>query len=265
MYTVMRSSSDVHGKNTTRVKFWLIENPLTPQFKASLPHLAKELGFEYALVKYKWPWWLRKQTEKQRAIWAYKVLFLDVLFPLDTEKIIFVDADQIVRADLHELYNLDLKGAPLGYTPFCVDARRDETKGFRFWDSGYWKDHLQGKPYHISAIYVVDLKKLRRMGAGDSFRIVYEQLSSNPDSLANLDQDLPNYAQHQIPIFSLPEEWLWCETWCNDESKKAAKTIDLCNNPQTKTPKLANAKRIIPEWEEMDEKMTAMAEQALKQ
>lgn len=33
------------------------------------------------------------------------------------------------------------------YTPFC-DSRK-ETDGFRFWKSGYWKEHLQGKPYHI--------------------------------------------------------------------------------------------------------------------
>lgn len=32
---------------------------------------------------------------------------------------------------------------------------------------------------------------------------------------------------HQVPIKSLPQEWLWCETWCDDASKKAAKTIDL--------------------------------------
>ena len=36
----------------------------------------------------------------------------------------------------------------------------------------------------------------------------------------------------QVPIFSLPQEWLWCETWCSDSSKAQAKTIDLCNNPQ---------------------------------
>ena len=36
-------------------------------------------------------------------------------------------------------------------------------------------------------------------------RVVYEQLSKEPNSLANLDQDLPNYTQHQIPIFSLPQ------------------------------------------------------------
>ena len=49
------------------------------------------------------------QTEKQRIIWAYKILFLDVLFPLSLRKVIFVDSDQIVRADFAELWNMDLK------------------------------------------------------------------------------------------------------------------------------------------------------------
>lgn len=51
-------------------------------------------------------------------------------------------------------------------------------------------------------------------------------------------QDLPNYAQHNVPIFSLPQEWLWCESWCGNATKSKAKTIDLCNNPMTKEPKL---------------------------
>lgn len=32
---------------------------------------------------------------------------------------------------------------------------------------------------------------------------------------------------HQVAIKSLPQEWLWCETWCDDTSKVRAKTIDL--------------------------------------
>lgn len=32
---------------------------------------------------------------------------------------------------------------------------------------------------------------------------------------------------HQVAIKSLPQEWLWCETWCDDTSKVGAKTIDL--------------------------------------
>ena len=47
--------------------------------------------------------WLNQQKERQRMIWGYKILFLDVLFPLNLKKIIFVDTDQIVRTDLTEL------------------------------------------------------------------------------------------------------------------------------------------------------------------
>ncbi|MNE77023.1 hypothetical protein D3C80_1733050 [compost metagenome] len=83
----------------------------------------------------------------------------------------------------------------------------------------------------------------------------YDSLSKDPNSLSNLDQDLPNYAQHVVPITSLPQNWLWCETWCSEESKSKAKTIDLCNNPKTKEHKLTSAKRIVPEWTEYDEEI----------
>jgi UDP-glucose:glycoprotein glucosyltransferase len=79
----------------TPVKFWFLKNYLSPQFKDFLPHMAKEYNFQYELVQYKWPRWLHQQSEKQRTIWGYKILFLDVLFPLDVKKIIFVDADQV--------------------------------------------------------------------------------------------------------------------------------------------------------------------------
>ena len=59
--------------------------------------MAEKYGFQYELVQYRWPRWLHQQTEKQRIIWGYKILFLDVLFPLAVDKIIFVDADQVIR------------------------------------------------------------------------------------------------------------------------------------------------------------------------
>ncbi|KAM9709881.1 UDP-glucose:glycoprotein glucosyltransferase 2 isoform 2-T3 [Menidia menidia] len=230
----------------TPVKFWFLKNYLSPSFKETISHMAESYGFQYELVQYKWPRWLHQQTEKQRIIWGYKILFLDVLFPLAVDKIIFVDADQIVRADLKELRDLDLEGAPYGYTPFC-DSRR-EMDGYRFWKTGYWASHLGNRKYHISALYVVDLKKFRKIAAGDRLRGQYQALSQDPNSLSNLDQDLPNNMIHQVAIKSLPQEWLWCETWCDDASKVTAKTIDLCNNPKTKEPKLMAAARIVPEW-----------------
>nr|CAG8559956.1 1071_t:CDS:10 [Entrophospora candida] len=247
----------------SHVKFWFIENFLSPSFKDFIPHMAKEYNFDYELVTYKWPHWLRAQKEKQRTIWGYKILFLDVLFPLDLDKVIFVDADQIVRTDLKELIDMDLKGAPYGYTPFCDN--RPEIDGFRFWKHGYWNEYLRGKPYHISALYVIDLQRFRQMAAGDQLRGQYQILSADPNSLSNLDQDLPNHMQHHIPIFSLPQEWLWCETWCSDESLLVAKTIDLCNNPMTKEPKLDRAKRQIPEWGSYDKEIADLARKISQQ
>ncbi|KAJ2777245.1 killer toxin resistant protein [Coemansia javaensis] len=243
----------VLNRTESSVKFWLIESFLSPSFKAFVPHMAEEFGFEYEFVSYKWPHWLHRETEKQRTIWGYKILFLDVLFPLGLDRVIFVDADQIVRADLQELADMDLHGAPYGYTPFCDD--RPEIDGFRFWKQGWWKDHLRGKPYHISALYVVDLKRFRQLAAGDRMRGQYQALSRDGGSLANLDQDLPNNMQHIVPIYSLPQEWLWCETWCSDAALKTAKTIDLCNNPMTKEPKLERARRLLPEWTVFDQRV----------
>ena len=99
---------------------------------------------------------------------------------MDLKKVIFVDADQIVRADLQELVDLDLHGAPYGYTPMGDD--NVEMEGFRFWKTGYWKDFLRDRPYHIrlvpsllqrqstltipchcSALYVVDLDRFRQV------------------------------------------------------------------------------------------------------
>lgn len=255
MLSIMMVSVMKHTNHS--VKFWFIEQFLSPSFKSFLPHLAEQYGFSYEMVTYKWPHWLRAQREKQREIWGYKILFLDVLFPLSLEKVIFVDADQIVRTDMYDLVTLDLEGAPYGFTPMCDS--RTSMDGFRFWKQGYWEKFLRGLPYHISALYVVDLNRFRQIAAGDRLRGQYHQLSADPNSLSNLDQDLPNHMQHVIPIKSLSQDWLWCETWCSDEALESAKTIDLCNNPLTKEPKLDRARRQVPEWTMYDEEIAELA------
>jgi UDP-glucose:glycoprotein glucosyltransferase len=225
------------------LRFWLVENFLSPNFRRILPGLAKRVGFAVTTVTYKWPSWLRAQVEKQRVIWAYKILFLDVLFPLQVKKVLFIDADQIVRADVRELWQINLHGAVYGFVPFCgsgpesqstasrlwgwgsqktSDAKNEETMGLRFWEQGFWKKHLGGMHYHISALFVVNLELFRAQAAGDHLRDVYQALTEDPSSLANLDQDLPNYVQRELNIFSLPAEWLWCETWCSNATKAHA-------------------------------------------
>ena len=86
----------VTKRTSTKVKFLFLENFVSPSLKASEAAMATDIGCEIEYVTYKWPEWLRGQSEKQRIIWGYKILFLDVLFPLKLKRIIYVDADQVI-------------------------------------------------------------------------------------------------------------------------------------------------------------------------
>ena len=77
--------------------------------------------------------------------------------------------------------------------------------------------------------------------------------------------------------YTLDKRWLWCETWCSDESLAEARALDLCNNPRaylplspshsssplstvTHEPKLARARRLFPEWTVYDDEVAALAQ-----
>ena len=66
----------VTKRTSQKVKFWLFENFLSPTFKASARAMAQRIGCAVEFVTYKWPEWLRGQSEKQRIIWGYKVCML---------------------------------------------------------------------------------------------------------------------------------------------------------------------------------------------
>jgi len=50
----------------------------------------------------------------------------------------------------------------------------------------------------LSALYVVDLKKFRKIAAGDRLRGQYQALSQDPNSLSNLDQVLARHRSTAI-------------------------------------------------------------------
>lgn len=252
LVSIMFASVVAHTRKVP--KFWLLEEFLSAKFKLNLPVLAAKLGFKYEFVSYKWPIWLRSQHLVRRTVWGYKILFLDVLFPQDLTRVIFIDADQVLRADLMELMAVDLEGAPYGFTPMCES--RQDMAGFHFWKEGYWAKLLQDDlKYHISAMFVVDLNEFKKRRVGDILRSHYQRLSSDPSSLLNLDQDLPNNLQRHVPIHSLPKEWLWCPTWCAEEELVTAKAIDLCDDPSSNENKIDRARRVIKEWNDYDRKL----------
>ncbi|KAI3931757.1 hypothetical protein MKW98_012167, partial [Papaver atlanticum] len=124
----------------------------------------------------------------------------------------FVDADQILRADMGELYDMVMKGKPYGCTPFCGNNKDD----FRFWRQGFWEEHLRGRQYHISIMFLMCV------------------ILSFCSALYVMDLLNPTN----------------CSRGQSEEAR--AKTIDLCNNPMRKDPKLQGAKRIVTEWPDLD-------------
>lgn len=64
----------VTKRTSAHVKFWLFENFLSPTFKATAKAMAERIGCEVGFVTYKWPYWLRAQSEKQRIIWGKSYL-----------------------------------------------------------------------------------------------------------------------------------------------------------------------------------------------
>lgn len=60
--------------------------------------------------------------------------------------------------------------------------------------NGFLTPAFPPPPSSSSALFVVDLKKFRKIAAGDRLRGQYQALSQDPNSLSNLDQVLYNIA-----------------------------------------------------------------------
>ena len=107
------------------------------------------------------------QTEKQRIIWAYKILFLDVLFPLSLRKVIFMDSDQIIRADVAELWHMDLEVSSI--PPSCL--RWSERRSSQF-PKNFSNNHaMLRQSSHDSHLRTLS----HWWGAWRCFRLVWEE------------------------------------------------------------------------------------------
>lgn len=87
-------------------------------------------------------------------------------------------------------------------TPFSLF----KMKGNGYWNEGYWKKMLQDNGlsfYSIEPIFVINIKRIRELNAGDKLRLHYQRLSTDVNSLLNIDQDLINNLQIEVPLGTL--------------------------------------------------------------
>jgi hypothetical protein len=135
------------GNGDRMLKFWLLDQFVSPAYRLDLQKLSAILRFEYEFVSYKLPSWMYPQRAHSSLAMAYKVLFLDVLLPRCVPRVIVQDADQIIRVNLAELADLDLDNKVYGLTPFCSDKL--EAERFAYWrhPGSYWHRFLKGRSY----------------------------------------------------------------------------------------------------------------------
>ena len=88
----------VRRNTQAKIRFYILKEFLSPKFNAI--NIERALNVEIELLDSPpWPEYLKNAdgsfvgiwNDKQRLIWAYKILFLDTLFHGKTERVIFVD------------------------------------------------------------------------------------------------------------------------------------------------------------------------------
>eukprot|EP00392_Amoebophrya_sp_AT5.2_P003069 g3074.t1 len=245
-----------------KLKFYVLRDFLSARFdvkeiEKKLPNVEIEL-----LATPAWPDYLREgghangdkigiRQDKQRLIWAYKVLFLDVLFFQKTNRVVFIDADQIVQKSLVSLWQTELHPAAVwAFVPFCYGGEKnDKTLGHRFWDRGYWNDLMTNPSRPGSAFEQItefsglpkeeedeqedegETDEINSAAGGGStstaskrdggergavaataIRGTYKSLGRDENSLSNLDQDLPNYLHGTDQLSIQSLDQSWL--WC---------------------------------------------------
>ena len=117
-------------------------------------------------------------------------LLLPEVLPRYISKVIYLDADLIVRGDLYELWKLDI-------TNYSVAAVRDQAIGMVSSIWGIANYHELGlapnTPYFNSGVMVINLDKWRRLEVA---RLAFEYIDTNRDIMRLNDQEALNSILH---------------------------------------------------------------------
>jgi hypothetical protein len=111
-------------------------------------------------VTYKWPEWLTQQTQKQRIIWGYKILFLDVLFPLNIKKVYMYGSVYVyIYACIHtyiyiNIYIYIYTSYISGYIRRCGSSPKGGSKGIMGYGFGGKTVCIYTVLYFTTGIYV---------------------------------------------------------------------------------------------------------------
>ena len=118
---------------------------------------------------------------------AFARIFLPQLLP-DIDKVLYLDSDLLVLADIKELYNKNISGYAMGMVTDFSDAYK------------IIKHEMQ--PYYNDGVILMDLEYMRKHHLTEK---IVEYAKKNP-GLVYADQDLFNNSVHKY-IKKLDDEW----------------------------------------------------------
>lgn len=137
-------------------------------------------------------------------------LLMGEVLPPEVDRVLYLDCDTIVRGDLADLWNTDLRGRTLGAVPDVVPDSIHNVHAEWLSELGFPPD----APYFNSGVLLVDLRRWRELGIGQrSLDFAFQHI----DQCRRRDQDALNVIA-QGDWLSLDPKWNFqsgevCETY----------------------------------------------------
>lgn len=137
-----------------RFRFILLHTGVEPELRARVEQAAKGAVFHWCEIGDDDVPQMESREHFSRAI-LFR-LGLDKHAPPDCQRVIYLDADTIVAADIRELWAAELAGAPLGAVVDCfVDAAAFASR---------WGLSGEAPAYFNSGVLLIDLNRVRAEG-----------------------------------------------------------------------------------------------------
>jgi UDP-glucose:glycoprotein glucosyltransferase len=250
----MMTMSSVIRRASVPVEFWILARFETPSFAADAAKLAAGSNCPCHVVRYEWPHWVESLPERARATSLSRLLFLDLMLPLDVERVISFEPGMVLRGDVAELLRLDMGGAPCAFVPF-PRAETKEMNSTVFWGRGFWRN-LNLSRHYRGAVFVVDLPRWRHFGVGELVRENMNGWAVDYHMCADLEDQVVSYVQVHVNVFPLPEEWGWCWGWYDEGTEKGAKAVGACRSGPNGEKSFTFLMNNVSIWRKFQDKLT---------
>lgn len=147
-----------HNTKIHKVCIYVIDNNISSENITKLNQLVASFeNAEMILIPFmKWADSLHLNLLWPISLSSYARLFVGEMMPIDVERVLYLDCDMLVRADISDLWNTDLGDNPVGAVQDQVSETAKKRIALDLSDQ-----------YFNAGLLLIDLKKWRNEGLGD--------------------------------------------------------------------------------------------------